>query len=386
MMNLFSLSLKNLRRRNLRTILTVSGVAIAAATLFSLLSFNQGFEQSLKREMNQSGMHMLVSTEGCPMEAASLALHGGEIPKFLDEQYLSKIQNVSGVDVAAGMLIFSLIEDTGKAIYFYGISDNLQKLKPHWELEGSWFTGPDSIILGVEAARVEKRKVGDKIFFPDLDREFTVSGILERTGGEDDGFFFLPLKTAQEVFKKQGKLTGVAVSLQDVEDYVDVKSRIEHFPDVYVVSREQMMEQILLLTGSSKTLMAAVMAIALVVSLLGVINTVLMSVFEMQREFGYMRCIGASRRHVFQVVFYETLVICVLGGVIGITLGLAFASVTDHWLHEILPYAPAGSYITLDPAIIGLVMLLSVIAGVVSGIIPGWKASQSSPMEAVRHG
>lgn len=385
-MNLFSLSLKSLRRRKLRTALTLAGVAIAAATLFSLISFNRGFERSLKEEMNQSGIHMLVSTEGCPMEAASLALHGGEIPKFLDEKYLPQIKSVGGVDVAAGMLIFSLIEDTGKALYFYGVTDDFVKLKPHWKLQGEWFTGPDSIILGVEAANVEKRKPGDKIFFPNLNREFTVSGVLERTGSEDDGFFFLPLETAQEVFKKEGKLTGIAVSLKDVGQYVDVKSQIENFPDIYVVSRDQMMEQIMTLTGSSKTLMAAVMAIAIIVSLLGVINTVLMSVFEMQREFGYMRCVGASRRHIFQLVFYETLVICGLGGIVGVALGLAFASATDHWLHEILPYAPAGRYITLDPAIVGLVIGLSVIAGVVSGIIPGWKASQSSPMEAVRHG
>lgn len=385
-MNLFALSLKSLRRRKLRTALTVAGVAIAAATLFSLISFNQGFERSLKEEMNQSGIHMLVSTEGCPMEAASLALHGGEIPKFLDEKYLPQIKGVGGVDVAAGMLIFSLIEDTGKALYFYGVTDDFIKLKPHWKLQGEWFTGPDSIVLGVEAANVEKRKPGDKIFFPDLNREFTVSGVLERTGSEDDGFFFMPLETAQQVFKKEGKLTGIAVSLQDVGQYVDVKSEIETFPDIYVVSRDQMMEQIMTLTGSSKTLMTAVMAIAIIVSLLGVINTVLMSVFEMQKEFGYMRCVGASRRHIFQLVFYETLVICALGGVVGVTLGLAFASATDHWLHEILPYAPAGRYITLDPSIVGLVIGLSVIAGVVSGIIPGWKASQSSPMEAVRHG
>ncbi len=385
-MNLFVLSIKSLRRRKLRTALTVAGVAIAAATLFSLISFNRGFERSLKEEMNQSGIHMLVSTEGCPMEAASLALHGGEIPKFLDEKYLPQIKSIGGVDVAAGMLIFSLIEDTGKALYFYGVTDDFVKLKPHWKLQGKWFTGPDSIILGVEAANVEKRKPGDKIFFPDLNREFTVSGVLERTGSEDDGFFFMPLETAQEVFKKEGKLTGIAVSLQDVGQYVDVKSRIETFPDIYVVSRDQMMEQIMTLTGSSKTLMTAVMAIAIIVSLLGVINTVLMSVFEMQKEFGYMRCVGASRRHIFQLVFYETLVICALGGVVGVALGLAFASATDHWLHEILPYAPAGRYIALDPAIVGLVIGLSVIAGIVSGIIPGWKASRSSPMEAVRHG
>lgn len=384
-MNLLTLSLKNLQRRKLRTGLSMAGVAIATAALFSLLSFNTGFDRALKEEMANSGIHMLVSTEGCPMEAASLALHGGEIPKFLDARRLPEIRDVPGIRTATGMLIFSLIEDEGKALYFYGVDNNYRDLKPHWKIDGEWFTGPNSIILGTEAARVEKRNVGDKIYFPGIDAEFTVSGIVERTGSEDDGFFFLPLATAQKVFKKEGKLTGVGVSLANVEEFEQVKGRIETLPDVYVVSRDQIMQQIMSITASSKTLMAAVLIVALVVSFLGVINTVLMSVFEMLREFGYMRCIGASPGHIFRIVLFETLLLCLAGGGFGAAFGMLFASVTDRWLHDLLPYAPAGRFILFDPAIIAASILFTTLAGLLAGIIPGIKAAHASPMEAVRN-
>lgn len=384
-MNLLTLSVKNLQRRKLRTGLSMAGVAIATAALFSLLSFNTGFDRALNEEMANSGIHMLVSTEGCPMEAASLALHGGEIPKFLDAQRLPEIRNVSGIRTATGMLIFSLIEDEGRAIYFYGVDDDYRWLKPHWKIQGTWFTGPDSIILGAEAALVEKRKVGDKVYFPGIDAEFTVSGIVERTGSEDDGFFYLPLATAQKVFKKEGKLTGVGVALSNVEEFERVKSQIEALPDVYVVSRDQIMQQISSVTGSSKTLMAAVLIVSLVVSFLGVINTVLMSVFEMLREFGYMRCIGASPRHIFSIVVFETLLLCLTGGVIGVGSGMLFASITDQWLHELLPYAPAGRFILFDSFIMIASILFATLAGFLAGIIPGLKAAHASPMEAVRN-
>ena len=384
-MNLLTLSLKNLQRRKLRTSLSMTGVAIATAALFSLLSFNTGFDRALQEEMANSGIHMMASTEGCPLEAASLALHGGEIPKFLDVRRLLEISDMPGIRTAAGMLIFSLIEEEGKAIFFYGVGDNYRDLKPHWKIRGEWFTGPDSIILGTEAARVEKREVGDKVYFPGIDAEFTVSGIVERTGSEDDGFFFLPLATAQKVFKKQGKLTAVGISLANVEEFEQVKGKIETLPDVYVVTKDQIMQQISSLTGSSKTLMAAVLVVALVVSFLGVINTVLMSVFEMLSEFGYMRCIGASPGHIFRIVLFETLLLCLAGGVLGTAFGMAFATVTDQWLHELLPYAPAGRFILFDPVVIAASILFATLAGVIAGIIPGLKAAHASPMEAVRN-
>lgn len=384
-MNFLTLSLKDVRRRATRSVLTVTGVALASATLFSLLSFNIGYTRSLKKEMADSGIHMLVSTEGCPMEAASLALHGGEIPKFLPEERVPLIRAVPDVRAVTGMLIFSVPGEGNRTDLFYGVDDEFLKLKPHWKLKGGWFTDAHSIVLGAEAARVEKREVGDKVYFPEIDTEFIVTGVLERTGSEDDGFFFIPLKTAQRVFQKEGKLTGVGVNVGDIERLQQVKDTIERIPDVYVVTAQQMMEQILKLVGSSKTLMFAVLGIALTIAVLGVLNTMLMSVMEKLREFGYMRCIGASPLDIFRIVLTETVTLCLAGGVLGVTGGALAASVTDQLIRRVLPYAPAGQLVVFDATMVTLTLVVTVGIGLLASLYPGWKASAASPMEAIRN-
>lgn len=384
-MNLLTVSLKDLGRRPARTALTVSGVALASATLFSLLSFNVGYGRSLKREMANSGIHMFVSTEGCPMEAASLALHGGEIPKFLPEERAPAIRAVPGVRAATKILMFSMPGEGTRTDLFYGVDDEFLKLKPNWKLRGGWFKGESSIILGAEAARVEKRDVGDKLYFPEISSEFTVSGILERNGSEDDGFFFIPLKTAQRVFHKEGKLTGVGVNVGNVEKIEVVKGEIERLPDVYVVTAQQMMDQILKLIGSSKTLMFAVLGIALLISVVGVLNTVLMSVMEKLREFGYMRCVGASPLDVFKIVLTETVAICSVGAVLGVLVGALGSSLADQLIRRVLPYAPAGKMVTIELPILLLTLVVAVGTGALAGLYPSWKASHASPMAAIHN-
>ena len=384
-MNLFTLSLKDLRRRRTRSALTIAGVALAAATLFSLLSFNRGYRQALQKEMSDSGIHMFVSTEGCPMEAASLSLHGGEIPKFLPEERVPAIRAAPNVRAATSILIFSVPGQGKRVDLFYGADAEFPKLKPHWKLTGSWFTNEQSIVLGAEAARVEKRTVGDKVFFPELEAEFTVSGVLERTGSEDDGWFYIPLKTAQRLFKKEGKLTGVGVNVANVEKLQETKEALELIPDAYVVTAQQMMEQILKLIGSSKTLMFAVLGIALAIAVLGVLNTVLMSVMEKLREFGYMRCVGASPGDIFKIVLSETVTLCLLGGVLGVIVGALGSSVADQLIRQVLPYAPAGKMVVFDPAMLVLTLTVTVGIGALAGLYPSWKASHASPMEAIRN-
>lgn len=352
---------------------------------FAYLLFTIGYKRSLQKEMAQSGIHMLVSTEGCPMEAASLALHGGEIPKFLPEDRVPSISAVPGVKSVTRMLIFSVPGEGNRTDLFYGVDNEMLKLKPHWKLKGGWFNDEQSIVLGAEAAKVEKRDVGDKVFFPEIQAEFSVTGVLERTGSEDDGFFFIPLKTAQRLFHKDGKLTGVGVHVDDGDQIQNVKDGIERIPDVYVVTAQQMMEQILKLVGSSKTLMFAMLAIALAIAVLGVLNTVLMSVMEKLREFGYMRCVGASPLDVFKIVLTETVTLCFVGGLLGVTVGALGSSLADRLIRGALPYAPAGKMVVFDPQMLLLTVAVAVFIGALAGLYPSWKASHVSPMEAIRN-
>lgn len=385
-MTITSLAVKNLGRHRIRTLLTSLGVALASGTLFSILSFDRGYEKSLKEEVSGTGIHLFVSTEGCPLEAASLIIHGGEIPKFLKMERLQEIKNTEGVREAAGFLIFSLPTPDGSKIdLFYGITDGVPKLKPNWKVNGSWFKDENSIILGSEVARIEKRGVGDKVFIETLDKEFTIVGVLERTFGQDDGFYYLPMKVAQKHFKKEGKLTAVGVQLFDLSKMTEVKSRLESLPDVYVVPAEDISKRILELVGGTKALMYAVLIIALVVSTLGLLNTILMAAFERQREFGYLRCVGADRMALVQLVLTETLILCLAGGIAGILIGYALSSGVEDWMRGFLPYVPAGKLLRPDAIITSVTMGVIMILGALAGAYPAIRASKSSPVEAMRN-
>lgn len=385
-MTLFSLARKNLKRHKTRTLLTVLGVAVASMTLFSILSFDVGYRESLHEEVAGTGIHMFVSTEGCPLEAASLIIHGGEIPKFLQMERLKEIKSVEGVKEAAGFLIFSLPTPDGSKIdLFYGITDDVPRLKPNWKIRGSWFKDKNSIILGSEVARIEKRNVGDKIYIESLDKEFEVVGILERTYGQDDGFYYLPIDAAQRYFRKEGKLTAVGVQLFDVTQLQSVKNVLETLPDVYVVPAEDMSKRILELISGTKALMYSVLLIALVVSALGLLNTILMATFERQKEFGYLRCVGAQPIDVMKLVIIETLIISGVGIVIGIAGGLLLSTGVEQWVRQFLPYVPAGRLLRPNTFVVTSTIAATLFLGLIAGVYPSYRASRISPLEAIRN-
>ncbi len=385
-MNLLSLAGKNLARHRARTSLTILGVAIAAATLFIILSFEAGYDKALEEEIEGSGIHLFVSTEGCPLEAASLILHGGEIPKFLTMDRLEKVKAVEGVKEAAGFLIFSLSSPSGDKIdLFYGITDEALNLKPNWKVRGSWFKDDDSIILGYEVARVEKRDVGDKVYIESLDKEFKVVGILEQTFGQDDGFYFLSLASAQKLFKKENKLTAVGVQLADFFKLQEVKDKLETLPDVYVVTAEQINEEIMRFIGGSKALMFAMLFIALVLSALGVLNTILMATFERQREFGYMRCVGAGKGELVTLILLETACVSFAGWVTGIVGGFVFSSGAEGWIRQFLAYVPAGRLLRPNVVVVVSSFALTMVLGIIAGLYPAMRAAKVSPVEAIRN-
>ena len=114
----------------------------------------------------------------------------------------------------------------------------------------------------------------------------------------------------------------------------------------------------------------AVLGIALAIAVLGVLNTVLMSVMEKLREFGYMRCVGASPRDIFTIVLSETVTLCLIGGVLGVIVGALGSSVADQLIRQVLPYAPAGKMVVFDPAMLVLTLTVTVGIGALAGLYP----------------
>lgn len=393
-MNFLTLAAKNLTRRRGRTGLTVIGVAIAISVLFSLLALNSGYEKELNKEVNSMGVHILAVPKGCPYEAASLIMHGGVIPKYLSASDLDNVTRIPDVELATPMLMHQFLkkdDKTGKTTphIIYGIKmEDMLQLKPWWKVEGRYFQDNETrvMLVGKDLAEKENLTVGQRLPVGPAKENFTIVGILERTGDQDDQFHFFPLDEAQRVFGKEGKITTIAVKVRDINRISAVSEEMEKVPDIQVVTMTQIMGTIMNLAGSAKSLLLTVIAIALIISAFGIINTLLMSVNERVREFGMMKAIGASGSDIGKMVLMETVFITISGGIIGTVAALVGSSLIESFVKGMLPYSPSGSLISFSPELVGFSLAFSLFMGLVCGIYPAFLSSRLSPMEAIRGG
>ncbi len=387
-MNFFTLAVKNLLRRRSRTILTAVGIAIAIATLFSLLSFNSGYEKRLHNELDNLGIHILAVPKGCPYEAASLIIHGGVIPKYLSETDLALVANVQGIEIASPMLLHQFNKN-GMPHIVYGINaDEMSLLKPWWKVEGNFFSNDDVnvMVIGRTVAEKGRLKVGDVLPFGPADVPFTIVGILEKTNTQDDEFHFIPLRTAQTLFQKTGQLSAIAIRVKDVSLIPTITKELEAIPDLQVVTTNQLMGTIMNIVGSTRTLLFSVTIVAIFISAVGIMNTTLTSINERVKEFGMIKAIGASGLDIGKLVITETLLVSTTGGILGLSAALLSSSVIEGSVKSIIPYAPAGNIMSFHWQLIGLCLLFSTAIGLVCGIFPAIKSARLTPLESIRSG
>ena len=213
-------TVQNLRNHRARTLLTIFGISIAVAILSGILGFYKGYKRSLNESIERMGFHVLVTAKGCPYEAATLILRGGQIPMYIDEQVSRAVESHAAVDFVAKLFLQTLPDETGSRFHFFmEVEDSFLEMKPWLRLQrGEWFSSPhsDEVVLGFNAASVLDQDLGDEFRMPQFPRPLRVVGLLERAGSQDDGTIFLPLAVAQKLFDRKDKLTGLGIRVKDL--------------------------------------------------------------------------------------------------------------------------------------------------------------------------
>ncbi len=392
MITVFQVATKNLLRKKSRSVLTIVGIALAAWVLASLFGFNKGYESSLNRDIDNLGYQVLVCAKGCPYEAATLMLKGGTGLRYMKADIVDLVSKQSEVEKLTPMLMQAVFDpnkgESGGISAYLGVDPKtFPQMKSLLRFkQGHWFLDPDGneAVFGYEAAELEQREVGDMTLIPGKNVELKVVGILNRTGTQDDGTIFLPLKTVQRIFGIKDELTAIGVKVKKEADINKFEERMYTLPDVQVVSLSQVKNTIMTLVSTAKVMVFSIALIAVLISIMGVINTILMSVMERRQEIGILKAMGAVLWDIFKLIWLETVILCLFGGIMGAALAFGTAKLTEILIRRLLPYAPSGGLVKIDAPLIIFTLGLVVLIGFFSGLYPSWKAGRVRPLESMR--
>jgi putative ABC transport system permease protein len=381
------LAFRNLARRPLRNALTITGVAVAVAVLACLSAFGHGYQRALQAELDRMGLQLMLVPLGCPYDAAARVLKGKALENSLPESALAAARSDPAVAVAAPLLMATLPRPAeGRADLWVGLDETAVKLKPWWLAAAGekWFTDENSVILGCDAAEIEMRSPGDWFFSPETGAKLRVTGVLARSGTSDDSLFFVPLRTAQKMFNQPGRLTAVAIRLRDPALLREASERLQKIPGAQIVTLTEMMGTVLNLVGAVRTLLFSIGCVAVVVSLLGVFNTLLAAVVERTGELSIMRAIGASRAQIVGLITTEALLLTSAGSVAGVFLAWIVGSGIENVVKQFVPLAPAEPLLSPTAAILFQSVALGAAAGFLGGLYPAWRAGRLHPAEALK--
>lgn len=392
MISIYQVAYKNLLRKKTRSLLTVVGIALSAWVLVSLLGFNRGYERALSKDIDNMGFQVLVAAKGCPYEAATLMLKGGTGLRYMKQSVTEDILKHPEVDKVTPMLMQAVFDpnkgENGGLTAYLGVDPaTFPAMKGFLKFkQGAWFTDPEApqAVMGYEAAELEQREVGDSLLIPEMNIELKVVGVLARSGTQDDGTIFVPINTLQKIFGRKDQLTGIGVKVNKTANISALEQKLYDLPDVQVVSLAQVKQTIMSLVSTARVMVLSIALIAILIAMVGVINTILMSVFERFQEIGILKSMGAMPWDIFRMIWVETVILCLLGGGLGIGLGLVLSKVTDVLIRRLLPYTPTGSLIRIDGGLTLLTVAAILAVGLVSGLYPAWRAARVRPLESIR--
>jgi len=402
----FNLAFKNLKRRGIRSWLTLIGILIGVAAVVSLISLGNGLKDAVNSQFN------IGSTEIISVQAGGVNNYGppgSGAAKPLTQSDTDAIAKLANVQWAISRNIRNIKIEFNKEVtftYAASIPDNqnyadhvyetIGEIKP---AQGKLIESGDRgvIVIGNNLADGNKNGLGRDIHVGNTlsvnGKDFRVQGILKKTGS----ILYDNMVTMNEVDMKNllgygNEVDVIAVKVIDQKQMNQTISNIEKLmrqrrnvkigqEDFDVSTPQSMLATVNSIISGIQIFIIIIASISIFVGAIGIANTMTTSVLERRREIGIMKSIGARNEHIFYQFFIEAGLLGLIGGLIGVLLGVAIGYMGTAALNSFI-----GS--TTKPLIsfslIFFTMVGSFLIGAVSGLLPAIKAAHESPVEDIR--
>ncbi len=364
--------LRNLFRRKLRTLLTLTGIAIGIAAIVSLGALSKGLVTNYTSLLSGSEADLVIAQSEGGESAISFTVGA------VDEGVGQELARLPGVEGVAGMS-YTLVPMPGIP-YFLLFGYNPEEFAiGHFKVfEGRMIESRKEAIIGKLAAENLDKELGDTLKVSG--RAYRIVGIYETGNGFEDAGAVLYLSEVQAILRQPHKVSAFFLKLKDIGRIEMVRSLIERrFPELSV-SRTSEVTETLGIIETARGLSWAVSTVATLVGGVGMMNTMLMSVYERTREIGILKAVGWRNGKVLGMILRESLAMSLIGGLAGMALGVVLAKALS-----LIPAVGSVSQGVFTPDLFLQAFGVAMALGVLGGLYPAHRASRLMPIEALRY-
>lgn len=401
--NLFKIAYKALLRNKTRALLTMLGVIIGISSVIAMVSLGQSSSKSINDQISSMGTNLI-------MVMRSHQRQGGVNVGSGNVQSL-KASDVAAIKEGAEHIIMvsPVVNASGQLVYgsnnwpgtLQGANEEFLDISKYEIASGSNFTDEDVR----EAAKVciVGQTVVDNLFTNGEDPigkdirfgriPFKIIGVLESKGqnqmGQDqDDVVIAPYTTVQKrilainyihrINASAASEDVTSLAVQEIEEVLRVQHKIKagQQDDFQVRTQQEMLDMMSSISGFLTVLLAAIASISLIVGGIGIMNIMYVTVTERTKEIGLRMSIGAKNRDILLQFLFESTILSLIGGIIGILFGLLLSYVASTLL--------GWPVIISTPAII-ISFLVCTVIGVFFGWYPAKKAASLDPINALRY-
>lgn len=402
-MKIYHVALKEIRHRKIRTIYTAMGIAISMSMLIGVIITANSAKKEVLNTIAKYG-HSLTIIPAVE-KSTSLRMFGIATGQYIPEEAAPAIEKVydeairSGWEKLGGMVLGGgtiggvddfqkptfaprLYEETtvnGVSVIVGGVELNKELVSRFWWdiQKGNFIEGEHDALLGSIFAQMSGLKVGDTITV--VKTSLKVVGILNETDSPDDYMIFTPLRTAQKIFGKQGLISMMNVRAMcpkcPVGDAAIAISK--KIVGVRATSQKEIATAQSKIFRNTANVIMGFLIISLILSCLGVFNMMMNSIYSRIREIGLLKAFGISKQQLIMLFLYESVVIGLIGGVIGFIVGAGLAYAIGPALFEDLVVKVPLRYLFIS-------IVLSTICGTIASVYPAFHAARIRVVEAFR--
>jgi len=397
----FFQAIRALMSNKTRSALSILGVLIGVTGLIAMLALGRGAQETTRKQLANLGSNILMVMPGSSMRGG-VSLGAGTVTRFTLQDVTEIKEKVPGVKMVAPYV-------TGRVQIVYNgknwntrieaTTGNYQYLRNAVPVQGRYFTDEETttrakvVVIGKtvkDQLFVDTNPLGEFVKINKID--FQVIGILPTKGSsgfrDEDDKVQMPINTA--MFRVLGKEYIDSMDVQTIDESVmdDVSKRIiklilqlhrqpeSNTNTINIRNLADIQETVASTMKTFAYLLGSVAFISLLVGGIGIMNIMLVSVTERTREIGLRKAIGANNKDILFQFMIESVVICVMGGLIGIILGSLISISLSMF---------AGWQTEVSFSSILLASTFSVLVGLIFGTWPARKASLLNPIEALRY-